>query len=198
MKSKHAQFFVLFCLHGVMLSGCTSALWEEDRFTHYHSPADPPNLRLLHARGATDVLVQYDELGEGDNYVRRRSYWAARNAWQTRNTRKPVFVDAREAIGLAPVPTVKPARAATLENSGDCFAVVSTNVNVFVLYCQGEEPTVYELPNYNDNHLQRVKQVALTPAAVAVDATVVGAAVAVVIALIHPGAGGSPPPCKPH
>ena len=197
MKKKQALVLALFCLQIVLFSGCTTALWEEDRFTHYNCPADPPNMRLLHARGATDVLVQYDELGEGDNYVRRRSYWAARNAWQTRNARKPNFADPREANGLTAIPTVTATPAATMTNWGGCYAIMSTNVNAFVFYCPGEEPAAYELPRYNDDHLQRVKQVALTPAAVAVDATIVGAAVGVVFTLFH-GPGFHPPPTPPH
>jgi len=173
---------LLLACQAVLLSGCTATLWERDRFARMHWPANPPNLRLFYCESARDVLAEYDEASEGSTTIQRRSYWLERNASNVVAERQPSFISATNLQDLAAVPVAdNPASPPTATYQG-LYAVVSTNGQSFALYPGNKEPTVYRLPMYYTTSGQRVKQVLLTPFAVAVDATVVGAIVAIVLA----------------
>lgn len=166
----------------VLLSGCTSALWESDRFARCHWPANPPNLRLFYSEPAKDVLAEYDEVSEGTTTVQRRTYWLEPNAVKVATGRMPRFVLIAKARDLAVVPVTDNLTNASASSYQGLYAVVATNGQSFSLCLADKEATDYKLPVYNARSGQRVKQVLLTPFAVAVDATLVGAVLAYAVA----------------
>src|ERR1017187_1213335 len=173
---KYAWVILTLC-QAVLLSGCTGALWEKERFARCHWPANPPNLRLFYSEPARDVLAEYDEVSEGTTTVQHRAYWLEPNALAVAAERQPLFVPVTNVQDLVVVPvTDNLTNLPPLAFQG-LYAVVSTNGQSFCLCLGGKEPTDYRLPMYFTGSGQRVKQVLLTPLAVATDATVVGGVV---------------------
>jgi hypothetical protein len=161
----------------VLLSGCTGALWERDRFARCHWPANPPNLRLFYSEPTGNVLAEYDEESEGTTLIQRRAYWLESNAAAVAAARSPRFVSITNTQALVVVPvTDNPAVPPPAAYHG-LYAVIATNGLSFTLCLGQKEPTYYGLPVYYVGSGQRAKQVLLTPFAVATDLTVVGAVV---------------------
>ena len=156
----------------ILLGGCvTSKVWEEGQFARFHEPARPPNLLLFHSDQRGDVLVEYDEWREGDESTRRRAYWLGQNTARLQVGRKPQFVPVQHGADLAPIPAVAaPLIHGEVAAERGC-AVISNQT--FVLYTGENKMGAYELPVYRDAS-GRVKQVAITPLAVAADLTIVG------------------------
>jgi hypothetical protein len=181
VKSCRYGWFLLIVCQAVLLSGCTSALWEKERFARCHWPASPPNLRLFYSETARDVLAEYDEASQGTTAVQRRAYWLEPNARAVAAGRPPRFVSLTNAQDLVVVPvTDNPASPPSAADRG-LYAVVSTNGQSFSL-CPGQkEPTVCGLPVYYTGSGQRVKQVLLTPFAVATDVTIIGGVLFVMV-----------------
>jgi len=88
----------------VLLSGCTSVLWEKERFARCHWPANPPGLRLFYSESARDVLAEYDEASEGTPAIQRRAYWLEPNALAVAAGQQPRFVSVTNAQDLVAVP----------------------------------------------------------------------------------------------
>ncbi len=183
-NKKHCEgmLLALSLCPAVLLSGCTGILWEKERFAHCHWPANPPGLRLSYSESARDVLAEYSEKAEGTTAVERRAYWIQRDARKVQTDRRPRFVSVTNSQELAEVPVVDAPTNSPALSYGGLYAVVATNGESFTLYRRERTPTVYRLPVYYAGSGQRVKQVLLTPFAVATDATVVGAVIAVVAA----------------
>lgn len=171
-RLKRSVYPGLMLVLGVSLSGCaTRALWEEGRFARFHEPATPAHVQLFGSKHKGDVLVAYDEAREGDDSVRRRAYWLRENQERVQARKKPKFVRPERNGGLIEIhPVTAPPNGV---GEPERCAVVSTNGQGFTLYTEGKSAGVYELPVYADAS-GRVKQVALTPIAVAADATIVG------------------------
>ena len=184
MKTPKYGWLILTVCQAVLLSGCTSALWENDRFARCHWPANPPNLRLFYSEPARDVLAEYDEASEGTSTVQRRAYWLEPNAVPVAVGRQPRFVSVTNAQDLVVVPVTDNLTNPPPAAYRGLYAVVSTNGQSFSLCLGQKEPTVYALPVYYAGSGQRVKQVLLTPLAVATDLTLVGGVV-FVIAFSH-------------
>jgi hypothetical protein len=165
-----ALAFVVLCA-----SGCaTSALWEEGRFAQFHQPAKPSNLELFKGQQQR-VLVVYDEENEETGNRRRRAYWAEANALPPENPFRPEYVAIKRKERLAAIPI---GAAPTLN---DFSAVATNDTRAFVLYREGRELAVYDLPVYEDRSA-RTKQVALTPLAIVADITIVGGILFVYVA----------------
>jgi hypothetical protein len=92
--------------------------------------------------------------------------------------RKPHFVSVKTEAGLTPVPVREVATSPTQPGLAELYAVAGYDDDFFTLYSGLKRLDPYKLPNYTGKS-QRVKQVLLTPLAVGVDATIVGAVVAV-------------------
>lgn len=176
---KHGWLILTLC-QAVLLSGCTSALWEKERFARCHWPADPPNLRLYYSEPVRDVLAEYDEASEGTTTIQRRAYWLEPNALAIAGGRQPRFISITNATGLGVVPVTNSLAGPPPSAYRGLYAVVSTNGQSFSLCLGQKEPTVHGLPVYFTSSGQRVKQVLLTPLAVAADVTVVGGVVFVI------------------
>ena len=184
MKNPAHKFglFTLLIIQAIFLSGCTTALWEEDRFARFHQPANPTNLRLFHSSRNQNVLVEYEEIREGDNLTRRRAYWADLNVKRLEAGRKPRFVSIQDAPDLVSIPMVDaPGVGKALPTEGLC-AILSTNGHSFTLYSKNKECFGQTLPTYYDGSLRRFKQVILTPFAVAMDVTIIVPIIALVVA----------------
>ncbi len=182
MRNHKWGLLTLLLCQAVLLSGCTGILWEKERFAHCHWAANPPGLRLYYSESARDVLAEYDEQSKGTAQIQRRAYWIQRNQKKVLADRRPEFVTVTNAPDLAVVPIAEvPTNPPALSHRGP-YAVVATNGLSFAL-CQGEKaPKVYRLPVYYAGSGQRVKQVLLTPFAVATDATIVGGLIAIIAA----------------
>ncbi len=163
----------------VLLSGCTAALWESDRFARYHQPAKPTNLQLFHSADAGDFLVRYDEKREGSRKIQLRAYWLRGDSEPAGNPYKPHFVPVKESLRLAPVPMLESGDPAP--PSVQFHAVAGTNSNDFTLYSGEDEIGRFALPEYMDND-GRTEKVLLTPFAILADILVV-AMVAALISL---------------
>jgi len=177
MKTYKYGWLALIVCQAVLLSGCTSALWEKERFARYHWPANPPNLRLFYSEPARDVLAEYDEVSEGTTTVQRRAYWLEPNALAVAAERQPLFVPVTNVQDLVVVPVTDNLTNLPPSAYQGPYAVVSANGQSFSLCLGQKEPTVYRLPMYFTSSGQRVKQVLLTPLAVVTDVTVVGGVV---------------------
>jgi hypothetical protein len=182
MQNYKYQWLILALCQAVLLTGCTSALWERDRFARCHWPADPPNLRLLYSERARDVLAEYDEASEGTTKVQRRAYWLEPNARTLAACRQPRFVSITNVQDLVVVPVTNCLAGPQPSAYRGLYAVVSTNGQTFSLCLGQKEPTAYGLPIYYVGSGQRAKQVLLTPLAVATDPTIVGGVLCVIAA----------------
>lgn len=168
------QVFILLATQVVLLSGCTSALWDKETFAHHYRPADPVNLHLFYSKERRDILVQYDESKDSGTQSRSRYYWLEPNTLRVNRNQKPHFVSTKAAIGLLPVAVGEAATPPAQPASVELRAVARPYANCFTLYSGEEKLEPYKLPTYVGGS-QRVKQVMLTPFTVAIDATIVGA-----------------------
>jgi len=147
----------LLCLLACGLSGCaTSALWENHAFDGFNEPARPANLKVFKTQG--DWLVQYDEVNENNERIRRRAYYLKPN--RDLGRRKPRFVKVAKSLSFPPA-----------------HVVVSADGRRFTLYDEAANLGTYELPVYPAQS-GRVKQVLLTPCTLVADATIVGGVIA--------------------
>lgn len=168
---------LLLLLSAALLNGCaTSALWEEGRFARFREPDQPSDLRLLQSDSSDDVLVMYRETSDTSEKTRARAYWLNQNVTRIQERRKPHFVSMRQARDLSELPLLS--SSADAPSGARMYAVVSTNGTAdFSLYSQTGSRGTFQLPVYKDAS-GRVKQVFLTPFAVAADATIVGGVLA--------------------
>jgi len=197
MKTPKYGWLILTLCQAVLLSGCTSALWENDRFARCHWPANPPNLRLFYSEPARDVLAEYDEVSEGTTAVQHRVYWLGPNARAVAAGRQPRFVSVTNALDLVVVPVADNLTNPPPAAYRGLYAVVSTNGQSFSLCLGQKEPEFYALPVYCAGSGQRVKQVLLTPLAVATDATIVGGVIAAFLAYVAAGTAAENDLCYP-
>ena len=156
----------------MLLGGCaTSKVWEAGQFARFHEPAIPSNVLLFDSSERGDVLVEYDEWRDGDEKIRRRAYWLEQNTARLQAHRSPRFVTAQHDSDLSPIPEIEARPVDGHASTGHHCAIISNQV--FALYSGENKIGNYELPVYADAS-GRVKQVALTPIAVAADLTIVG------------------------
>ena len=154
-------------------SGCTSVLWDKDTFAHSYRPASPASLHLFYSKERRDILVQYSEDRSGT--TRLRCYWLEANTPKVNAGRKPHFVSVKAANGLTPIPVSKVAPPSA--ESGELHAIAPGDDGDFTLLSGAEVLNRFRLPIYAASS-QTVKQVLLTPFAVAVDLTIIGGVIA--------------------
>jgi hypothetical protein len=168
------RFWLLALLtaQAMLVGGCaTSKVWQEGQFARFHEPARPSNLRLFDSNQRGDVLVEYDEWRDGDEKIRRRAYWLTENTARLQAHRNPRFVRPQHDADLSPIPVMEAERVNGDASAGHRCGMISNQE--FVLYSSQTKMGTYELPVYADAS-GRVKQVAITPIAVAADLTIVG------------------------
>ena len=165
---------MLLAIQTIFVSGCTTALWDRSTFAREYHPADPRNLRLYYSGERKDILVQYDELNVADKKVQPRTYWLDPNATRINENRKPHFVSPKASQDLIPIPLSESQPDSVLPDSKALYAVSKPKEDLFTLYVGPDQGDLYWLPDYRGSS-QKVKQVLLTPFAVAIDATLIGA-----------------------
>ena len=165
---------LLMALLGLLLNGCaTQTLWEKS----FSSPAPEPNVRLYASRQPGQVLVAYDALDEERGTLRRRVYSLSQNARRIQEARKPQFLDLTVLDELPLIPLAESPPASEPAPSAGLYAVLRPSPLCFTLHAPGKNPETYDLPTYVAG-AGLTTQILLTPVAVVVDLTVVGAVVA--------------------
>jgi hypothetical protein len=191
---KAIRFLLMGCL-APGLSGCrelndgplTYQLWQDRAFARFNEPADNPHLQLFQSARTNDVLVQYDEVREKNEKVRRRSFFLNPNLERLEGGKKPRFVSPRKADNLQPIPLVSELPAA--DNSHGLIGVVSTNGHEVTLRDRGLELASFSLPVY-ESAGGKVERVILTPLAAASDVAIVGVTAGVILAYWWAESGG--------
>ena len=164
----------LLSLLVLLLNGCaTHALWEKS----YSSPAPQPNVRLYASRQPGEVLVAYDALDEKRGTLRRRVYSLSENARRIKAAHRPRFLELTVLDQLPLIPLVESSPTSEAKPPAELYAVLQPSPLCFTLYAPGSAPETHDLPTYVQS-AGLTTQVLLTPVAVVVDLTVVGAVVA--------------------
>jgi hypothetical protein len=181
---------------GVMLlsAGCTTVedysltykLWNNPQLRHFAEPAPDPHLSLFDRRQNNDVLVQYDEIREQNEVVRRRAYFLQQNAERIGRQEKPHFVDPQLATTMAPIPQSEtpPGSTNLAPTSCSLVAMSTKGGHEFLLFRNDTTEGPYGLPTYLESNGNFLK-VALTPFAIAGDTVLVGLVASVAAAYIY-------------
>jgi hypothetical protein len=172
MKMHRAILALSLTFSVPFLNGClTNTVWEHDQFARYHEADQSARLELFYSSARKDILVQYQEVDSSSTSHRTRAYWL--NASENRTS--PHFVPISRTGGLQPIPVVWPDEDVPQPtNDGGFFAIEFPEDKTFTLFSEGRELATFELPRYRDKS-GLVKQLALTPPAVAGDAATIGA-----------------------
>jgi len=176
LVARRPLLLAMLALPVAFACGCTSALWDKETFAHQYRPGSPANLRLFYSTERQDLLVQYGESKDGDPNTRLRCYWLEPNTLRVNRNRKPHFVSANTTRGLTPIPVGEGAPDPTIAGLKQLYVSVGNDDDFFTLYSGTEKLDPCKLPVYTGSS-QRVKQVLVTPFAVAVDVTVIGAVI---------------------
>ncbi len=200
MKSKGpwSRKVIRFLLMGCLapgLTGCrelndwplTYRLWDDRMLARFNEPADNPHLQLFQSARTNDVLVQYDEVREKNEKVRRRAFFLNPNLERLEGGKKPRFVSPRKSDNLQPIPLVSEPHAA--DNSQGLIGVVSSNGHEVTLRDQGLALASFSLPVY-ETAGGRVERVILTPVAATCDVVMVGVVAGVILAYWWAANGG--------
>jgi hypothetical protein len=131
--------------------------------------------------------VQYDEIREKDETVRRRAYFLQQNDERIKRGEKPRFVDPQRVSAIDPIPV-----CATLSETNNpafktlpLFALSTrTGGQEFVILRYGTTEGPYALPTYVESNANVVR-VALTPFAVAGDTVMVGLVASLAAAILY-------------
>jgi hypothetical protein len=179
MRTLGSNVFVLL-LAGLALSptGCTVALWNSPT-TSFCEPAPDPNLALFEAGPHSDILVEYSAISDKHDNVLRLAYFSNANQKRIAAGKSPHFTSPKRSLKMQAIPIagLQPiSHPLALTNS---YATVTTNRQAFTLFRPGCQPENYALPFYRDDY-STLRRVALTPVALTVDATIIGAFAALI------------------
>jgi hypothetical protein len=169
-------FLLLLILQVPLWTGCTALLWEKSTFSTYYHPAGPPNLQLYYSEQQNDFLVQYDESRNREKTIRTRYYWLKPNVKLTEGGHKPVFQDVVAVDGLKLLPQTPLLLNPPPPALNGLYVVCRPDDIRFQVYSGTNQIHSYILPDYDANQKTALK-VLLTPPAVIVDATVIGAVI---------------------
>jgi hypothetical protein len=157
----------------------TYKLWDKD-VRSYCQPAANPELALYEANPPRDVLVEYSALSDREDQIKRLAYFLDASQKRIAAGNAPQFVDPKLSRKLTAIPK---------QVSTNTYALIGTNGWTFTMYRPGREPQVCNLPTYRDDH-NTAGRVALTPLAVAGDATIIGVVAAVFMGYAYAQDGG--------
>jgi hypothetical protein len=172
-SSIRQMLLVLLVAQALFVSGCTSVLWQKETFACHYQPAHPVNLRLFYSKEHKEVLVEYDEARDTDKKIRTRFYWLGPNISRVNRELKPQFVSSKERVGLLEIAVAESSRTPARPSLMELRAVARREDEFFTLYTGNEQLEAYKYPTYVGG-FRRVKQVLLTPFAIAIDATIIG------------------------
>ncbi len=150
----------------------TGMMWDSDMGENHHEPMTDPCLKLSQTKDGQDVLVEYQELYEGNGHIRHRAFLLFQNEKRLDANKKPRFVSESKANKLraSPIqtfsvtdelPTPQPLR----------YAVISTYGNGFTIVTDGYAGDPYRLPVYLDPR-GTIVEVALTPVTATCDVVI--------------------------
>jgi hypothetical protein len=154
----------------------TETLWD-GRMEACNVPAPDTRLRLYQDDRHNDLLVVYQEFRERNDSIHTRAFLLHRNEQRLTANQRPQFIRKISTAGLYEVPVYWATNVVATDLPKTLCALVRADGRQFTLYSGGQATGTHDLPTYDDGK-GRWECVALTPAAVAVDATVVGAVVA--------------------
>src|ERR1051326_6062307 len=172
---------LLVAVLATLATGCESypmtyALWKKSELVKHCEPAPNPRLQLFQSVKPNDILVQYDELRERSDAVRRRAFYLYANLSKLEARRKPRFVSLDRAGGLGPIAVfLNSVNETNLPAGPAVYAILSTNGFNFSLHSATGTWCNFQLPAYEDS-LTQGERVLLTPVTVVGD-VVVGAMV---------------------
>ena len=174
MKATRFAFVLFLVGLGLFGSGCTTDLWERDRFAEfYHAAQDgAADLRFFYSDQRQDILVEYNEVRDEKTALKPRAYWLDENRWRINGAHKPHFVSSDEARDLTPVPILATMAAPKGPDGANLYAIVSTN-GAFTVYSGKKELLSGQLPGYYNRLKQTAARLLFTPATVTVDVTTV-------------------------
>jgi hypothetical protein len=190
---------LLVALLATLATGCESypltyALWKKSELVRHCEPAPNPRLQLFQSVKPNDILVQYDELRERNDAVRRRAFYLYANLSKLEARRKPSFVSLDKAGGLIPILVIPSPGGDSSAPAGPApYATISTNGFNFTIHSANGVGSEFYLPAYEDS-LTQAQRVFLTPVTVVGDVVVGAVAVGTVLGLIWltSGAPGIP------
>lgn len=165
-------------------TGCqsllTPRLWNSGDLQTFCEPAPKPNLKISRADAKADFLVEYDEVCEGSETIRRRAFFLEANLAAIQERRRPHFINmpANPTTGIS-------IGAADGKTNSDWYVSIGTDPAYFSIHSAGKVLGPYQLPVY-DTGSGRAKKIALTPFALVGDAVLVGSVLGLVIATMWP------------
>ena len=189
-------------LPALLLTGCQTVedyslsyrLWKNNDMQRTCEPAPNANLKVFERKDCRDSLIEYDEISESVDGVRRRAYFLGANVGRIATGKKPVFVPPSTSTSMSQVPVVNVRSIATNLTTSPCSRlIVVQDARGFSLHHDSEVDGPYNLPNYVESN-GNVTRVVLTPLAVAGDAVMVGVVAGVVCFMnwVAPGAQVDP------
>jgi hypothetical protein len=177
-----------------LTSGCSTVedysltykLWNNPQMRGFAEPAPNPHLSFFAAGQNNDVLVQYDEMREQSDTIRRRAYFLRQNAERVQMRKKPRFVNPQLATAMNPIPRKQDTSVQTnlADSASSVVSMSSKGSNEFVLFREGRSEGPYDLPTYLASNANFTR-VALTPFAVAGDTVMVGLVASFAAAYIY-------------
>jgi hypothetical protein len=181
-KPQLASAFLLLAL--TALTGCglhresfTYKLWHTDEFRHWREPATNAAVAVDYSPARKDYLVTYNSLRDGDNELRRQSYFLGDYQSRLPEKRKPRLVSTKK-LELTPVPV-----------NGATNPPCAHFDKALTIHAPEGEIGPYPLPTYVEADGAFVKT-ALTPLTVTADVTCVSLIVGLfaAVAWAHTGA----------
>jgi hypothetical protein len=157
----------------------TSKLWNSQAFRSFSEPSSDPKLALFQPALPEDILVEYDAVSDRSEPARRRAYFLEANRDRILAGQKPRFVDPALSGPAVPIPLLDHATVETNPPVARVFAVTNSSGRSFLLYRASQPAQAHTLPMYEE-HSGTSARIALTPFAIAGDATVVGLVLAVI------------------
>ncbi len=188
-------------LLSLLLSGCSTArdysvthkVWTNEEWRHFAEPAPDPHLALFETATGNDILVQYDEMSDTSDRIRRRAYLLYPNLERIRERKRPDFVKPAQVNGAKLIQLLdSPSSTADAHPTPGNYAATAKGGREFTLHRAGGTEGPYELPDYLKSNRTAVR-VLLTPLALAADSVMVGLVASVVAAygLAHGHSAGS-------
>jgi hypothetical protein len=185
MPSKHRLLSAVAMLALAALTGCglhresfTYKLWHTDEFRHWREPATNAAVAVDYSPVRKDYLVTYNSLRDGDNELRRKSYFLGDYQSGLAEERKPRLVST-EKLELTSVPV-----------NGATNPPCAHFDKALTIHAPEGEIGPYPLPTYVESDGAFVKT-ALTPLTVIGDVTCLSLLIGLIGVFAYAGSGAS-------
>lgn len=154
-------------------NGCmTSALWRDELIESFHEPSSPNQLSVFGVPGKSEVLVCYAELSPWSDTPRMRAFYLQPNVDRLKENKAPRFIAPALTNGMYALPLSS--SETTSGSSAPRWVEVTEKGKEFSIYeAIGRSEGPFSLPVYRGAS-GKLRLGLMTPATVAVDATVVG------------------------